>query len=322
MYPTVPSAQVIGASPVPSSFPTEAHLASRWRRLAAFAIDSILVGIAAQIIGWMLFTPLSRMGLWARLFGFCIALPYYAILNSRAGGGQTLGKRFLSIEVVDSTGKNISPERSFWRYCIFIFPIMLNGVYVQGWTRAFTMAVSEFASIIVLASFFLLMFNSATKQVLHDFVAATYVVEAGTRHVGVLTKPLKRSSLALAGGSVAMIFLAEVVLVMWVSSMSALRPLLNAAQIVGDMPHVRGANVSVKTRTSSSGESNIHAYVTVISDNSVGNEAEFANDIGADLVEKAPSIQNLGPGMTITITHGYNMGIASSWDSESYPYRF
>ena len=85
-----------------ASIPAERRIGSLWRRFVAFLIDGIVVGIVGTVVALPFFDPLSRLGAWGRLLGFCLALPYYGILNSRIGNGQTLGKRWLSLQVVDA----------------------------------------------------------------------------------------------------------------------------------------------------------------------------------------------------------------------------
>src|SRR6266567_4130817 len=70
-------------------------IASFWRLLGAFFLDSIILGIAAFVLAIPFFSTLSRLGPYGRLVGIFLALPYYGILNSRIGDGQTLGKRIL-----------------------------------------------------------------------------------------------------------------------------------------------------------------------------------------------------------------------------------
>ena len=57
------------------------------------------------------FDTFSRLGSWGPLVGFCLALPYFAILDSAIGNGQTVGKRLMHIQGIDENGNTIP----FWR---------------------------------------------------------------------------------------------------------------------------------------------------------------------------------------------------------------
>lgn len=60
----------------------------------------IVVGIAGTLIALPFFEFFSRLGAWGRLVGFRLAVPYFVLLNSRIGKGQTLGKRAMHLQVV------------------------------------------------------------------------------------------------------------------------------------------------------------------------------------------------------------------------------
>jgi uncharacterized RDD family membrane protein YckC len=97
------------------ALPPERPIASFWRRLGVFVLDSIILGVAGFVLAIPFFSILSKLGPYGRLVGIFLALPYYAILNSKIGGGQTLGKRILDIQVVNAGGRTISLATSLLR---------------------------------------------------------------------------------------------------------------------------------------------------------------------------------------------------------------
>lgn len=109
----------------------ERAIAGFWRRLGAFVVDLILLCIAGLILGALSFDTFARMGAYARLIGFAIALAYFGILNSRIGGGQTLGKRWLGVRVVDVHGQLLTLPRSLLRYAVLGTPFFCNGLPVD-----------------------------------------------------------------------------------------------------------------------------------------------------------------------------------------------
>src|SRR5258708_30891020 len=90
-------------------------IAGFWGRVAAFVIDCLILSVPTLLLGLALFRWAAGLGPAGRLIGFVVALLYFGVLNSRFGGGQTLGKRLLGIRVADRAGAPLSPMRSFLR---------------------------------------------------------------------------------------------------------------------------------------------------------------------------------------------------------------
>jgi len=70
-------------------------IAGFWRRLAAAAGDSALLGAFGLCLGLIWFGELAQLGGSGRLLGGSIALAYLGTLNSGVGRGRTLGKRLV-----------------------------------------------------------------------------------------------------------------------------------------------------------------------------------------------------------------------------------
>ncbi|MFC5580503.1 RDD family protein [Rhodanobacter terrae] len=153
-------------------------IAGFWRRLGALAIDLILLGIAGLILGALFFDPLARMGAYARLIGFAIALAYFGLCNSRIGGGQTLGKRWLGVRVVDAHDQLLSLPRSLLRYAVLGIPFFANGLPLDP-TLAMSTPLGYLLALVVFGGMFaivyLYIFNRRTRQSLHDLVVGSYV---------------------------------------------------------------------------------------------------------------------------------------------------
>jgi hypothetical protein len=64
--------------------PRDRQIGALWRREVAFALDSLIIGIAGSILVWPFFSTLSHLGTWGPLLGFFMALPYFALMNSRS----------------------------------------------------------------------------------------------------------------------------------------------------------------------------------------------------------------------------------------------
>jgi uncharacterized RDD family membrane protein YckC len=111
-------------------------------RLVAFIIDSIILGIVAAILFFVLFIPLLFVGAFAGLWatwGYALLLPfvigilsvlYFLILEVSWGG--TLGKRILGLQVQTVKGGKVTFGQSFIRNISKIFWVFLLLDWIIG----------------------------------------------------------------------------------------------------------------------------------------------------------------------------------------------
>ena len=102
------------------------RFAGFFQRLLALVIDGFLLGLFGQALGIVIPGLLSRAGAWGWTIGFTIVVSYFGVLNSRIGGGQSLGKRVAKIRVVGSDGNPISLGRSALRAFVLSAPFFLS----------------------------------------------------------------------------------------------------------------------------------------------------------------------------------------------------
>jgi uncharacterized RDD family membrane protein YckC len=161
-----------------------------WRRLAAFIIDILLLGLVGQIIGWSLSSWLFRIGPYGRFIGWSILLIYFGLFNSVTGKGQTFGKRLLKIAVRDSEGSPIGLGRSFLRAFILTLPNMLNGWQLPIFQSIPTLAWIQVIIILSVGGvlIYTMVFNRGTRQGFHDLVCKTFVVHLPGEHIEAFPK--------------------------------------------------------------------------------------------------------------------------------------
>lgn len=141
-----------------------------WLRLAAYLIDSLLLGIAVGIFifmpllrqggaggmspdnFWAMYTDMSRQGIARRLLVVMAAWLYWALLESSALQA-TPGKRALGLIVTDLQGRRISFARASGRF--------------------FGKAISGF---LLMAGYIMAAFTEK-KQALHDMLAGCLVLK-------------------------------------------------------------------------------------------------------------------------------------------------
>jgi uncharacterized RDD family membrane protein YckC len=96
--------------------------------LFADLLDSIVLGFLGYAIGYPFRYALSAMGLQALWVGLVCSFLYFGILHTRIGGGQTLGKRWLGIQVLKRDGSFLGLKSSLIRY-LAISVIFYNGLF-------------------------------------------------------------------------------------------------------------------------------------------------------------------------------------------------
>lgn len=144
---------------VPASQAAGASYAGFWRRLLAYAIDLLLLGLVFAVIGLVIGvaapgTDFERLEPAFNLLGMLVFWVYCA--NMESGPTQaTIGKRAMGLRVVGEHSQPISFGRASGRF----FGKVLSGLF--------------------LGIGFLMIAFTARKQALHDKLASTLVVRTG-----------------------------------------------------------------------------------------------------------------------------------------------
>ncbi|HET8881040.1 MAG TPA: RDD family protein [Solimonas sp.] len=153
------------------------------RRMLAFVLDVLLLGVLGSVLGGVFADFFTSLGAWGRLLGFAIAAVYFALLDSRVALGGSIGKLVLGLRVVGRDGRALSPLRALLRFVPVGIPYFLHDAHLplaalrMPWRALDAAAVSGLA----LAGLYLLVFNRASRQALHDLLCACRVVHrAGT----------------------------------------------------------------------------------------------------------------------------------------------
>jgi uncharacterized RDD family membrane protein YckC len=197
---TAPPSDIVAVPKIPP-------IARRLERLLAFLIDTAILGIAGQVLGWSLASLWFALGPYARLAGFSIAFFYVAIMGSSLGDGATFGKRVLGISVRGADGEPISLLRSSARAAILLPPTLFNGwaISLMGhWAFAAIATVLVFG--VGGALLLTMIFNRSTRQGLHDLIVGSYVLKLKGQPVVALPVagglPWMMASVAVAGAAV------------------------------------------------------------------------------------------------------------------------
>lgn len=289
------------------------------RRIIAFVIDGIIVGSVAFVITIPFFETLSRLGPFGRVLGFLLALPYFAILNSRIGQGQTFGKRWMNIQVTDSDGKTISFGKSLVRYTVFAVPFYLNQIVLP--TSRTPWIISSLISLTIFAvggaTLYLVLFNRRTRQGVHDLAAGSYVADSNKS--GPLKKqPIWRAHWLILGSLLLVLTLGLSILSRKLSKWGPFPELLEDSRLVEEMEGVQSAGVQDLTWANWGSETRKKILVmNVFWTGRSANEEAFANEVAKLILQRDPNVQNHDL-LRVVIIRGYDLGIAHAQVSRSF----
>ena len=149
-------------------------MAGFWRRLLAFALDTLITSLPCFLLGFVFYSVLSASPVYGGFIGFVFTVAYFAILNSSVAQGQSLGQRMLKIQVVNRSGEPISLERSILRSLILLIPLLLSSQALPAATPYPVRSAAGwlfFAAEAALLYFYI--FNTRTRQSLHDLATGT-----------------------------------------------------------------------------------------------------------------------------------------------------
>jgi uncharacterized RDD family membrane protein YckC len=300
------------------ALPPDRRIGTLWRRLAAFLVDTLLVGVAGNFLALPFFNAFSSLGAWARVVGFLLALPYYSIFNSAAGNGQTIGKRLLHLQVVDIRGNPISFLKSLIRYAVFAIPYFLNSLPLP--VSRTPRVVFTLVEIIFFGAFtitlYLIFFNRHTRQGLHDLAAGSYVADAdsfGPLKVLPIWKP-HWGILALLLGSIAV---TQQLLEKKADNSPYFSQLLQDARTVENLKDVQGAGVQdMHWKVGTADEKTIFIVNVRWQGKSVDQEA-LADQVASALLKSDSKVRERDL-LRVNVIRGYDLGIASARIQRSF----
>jgi len=308
----------LSRDPLPT-FPQDRTIGSLWRRIVAFFVDGIIVGITGSVVALPFFETFSHLGPWGRLVGFCMALPYFAILDSTIGNGQTLGKRWMHLQVVDVHGNTISFWKSLVRYALFAVPYYLNEIALPV-TRT-PWIVSSLISVVIFAvggaTFYLVFFNRHTRQGIHDLAVGSYVAEADK--IGPLkTQAIWKMHWAILGSLLVFLSLAAGILGNKLAKWGSFPQMLQDVRLIENMEGVQQAGVQDLSWSNwSSGQKKKIFVMNVFWTGKSTDEEAFANRVAKLILQNDPKVQEHDL-LRVVMIRGYDLGIAHAQVSHPF----
>lgn len=292
-----------------------APISTFWRRIFAMFSDWLILGIIGFTLGLFFNKQFVLMGSYGRLIGFVITLLYFGFLNSCFGNGQSFGKRFLKIRVVNKEGSYISIARSLFRSLVLIMPFFLNGIVlspssVSKWIMVLLpVAVFGIGSSII----YLYIFNRNSRQSIHDLLSKTYVVR-GDLKGPVYTEPISKVHYSI----IIIIFLGALVLPFILNNNVPNDLIGRINTIQGEINKSTGLfNTLIEGVICDSKKPKKYVQVSVDIDN-LTNRKDIVKNIVETLLNV--NVYRKKDYIGIVMNYGYNIGIWSQYSRQNYWY--
>lgn len=295
-------------------------IAGFWRRIAAFVIDTLLLGLVGFLLGLVFESVFVEMGGWGRFIGFGIALIYFGAMNSRLFHGQTFGKKILKLRVVNADNQAITVGRSILRYVVLALPFILNGNQIFS-SEMHSILVYPLSLIIfggVLSVIYLYIFNRVTRQSLHDLVAGTYVVnaEAEKQEVGSVWKVhLVLVSLLFIVAALAPAFTKNLEQSDLFKEMRAVQTALsNEDGVIHSSVFVGESTVGIQENNTKTVK---FFSAAIFLNSSKADDSDLAKRLALVIAKNYPEITKK-EALRVTLIYGYDIGIWARWYRRGY----
>ena len=314
------------APPTPSSPPSAAEtlppdrsIGSLWRRFVAFAVDGIIVGVAGTVVALPFFEAFSHLGPWGRLVGFLLALPYFAILDSRIGNGQTVGKRLMHLQVIDKNGTTISFGKSVVRYAVFAVPYYVNEILLP--TSRTPWVVSALLSLLIFGvggtTLYLMLFNRHTRQGIHDLAIGSYVADAD-KSGPLQIEPIWKIHWVILGSLLLVLSLGTEILGNKLAKSGSFPQLVEDVRLIERTEGVQVAGVQdLNWSNWGSGEKKTILVINVYWTGKSADEQAFADHVAKLIIEHDSKVKEHDL-LRVIMIRGYDLGIAHAQVSHPY----
>jgi uncharacterized RDD family membrane protein YckC len=273
-------------------------------------VDSILLGFVGAGIIRIPSERLWQLGPWGVFVGFFVSSLYFAASECRIGNGQTLGKRFFKVRVIDVHGNPISFERALARYVIFSIPAIAFGLKLPE-TRT-PWAATAFIFVLVLwvggSTLYLIMFERLNRQGLHDLAVGSYVVYAD--HEGQIeARPVPQMHWMILGSILLAITVCAGPVNDWSQKQPAQLEFRRDARLLENMNGVERARVGDRLTHGLSGGVKKTLYISVTTGTKPTSEEAFAYDSVKTLLHADQNLQGYDL-VDVRLFYGYDIGIA------------
>jgi uncharacterized RDD family membrane protein YckC len=305
------SEQAINPYPPKFTYPT----AGFWRRLFALLIDLVILGIPAEVLGWVLMPWINKLGNASQLLGFLFVLPYFGIMNSALANGQTLGKTLLNLSVRRSNGEYLTPLQSVLRTFALFSYMFFNGLtsFFPN-TLILKNALIGVGFGLIVGLVLLYLVNKETRQTWHDLLFDTRVLDLRKRTKDKPAKMARHSwIIALA---FALITIGGQFLAANQSGSQVLDPTLTeiSQQKVEqyDLSNITFANRSMQVNSNGETKTSNMLMVRAYAIGKMNKDqiADLSSQISTEIQKQYPEISQY-EAINVTVYSGFNLGFVS-----------
>jgi uncharacterized RDD family membrane protein YckC len=286
-----------------------------WRRIAAFVVDGVALGVLFGIVGIVASPWFAALGSWGRVVGGAVGVAYFGFCGSSAAGGQTLGKRIARIAVRRRHGGNLPLGVSLARATLLMLPLTANGLALGG----STWVVPTVGSIVVFglggALLYLFFFNRQTRQSIHDLATGSIVVRVDQEPVTVQGTVWRAHFAIIAALLVAETGLAAFGLMKLrtVVNLDALRAAQRRIAVVANT----GATKVMEGVTSGTGGRTTWVSVSAVTYVPPADQERLAREMAGAVLREVPAARTRDR-LIVTISVGYDVLFARSWQSRRW----
>jgi uncharacterized RDD family membrane protein YckC len=287
-----------------------------FRRFLSFIIDILLLGLIGIILGFLLTQTFIQMGWTGRFVGFSITFVYFSVFNSNLLNGQTIGQRILKIKIVDNQGKCLSLYKSAIRSLFLPTISLLNNWTIPIQSSSIVLQSISFVLFSLLATeLYFVIFSGKSKQLLHDVVVNSYVVETNSHCSNFKNIP---KSVLLFSYSPMILVIIVMLTVKLITSQETLTDLVNIQSDI--QKELQIYNVSVyKGNTTFTGNDKTSTTTSYLRVSCIKNN-KSDNDYFTEKIVSVLKNYSLAKEVDVIELYyvtGYDIGIASKWKNTS-----
>lgn len=153
-----------------------------WKRLGAFIVDALCLGVIGFILCLLFFNTLVSLADFCFIIGAVISGAYFVLLLGKVGEGQTLGKKLMKIRVVATNGDIANYKHTTLRFLVFnaFFLHYVLGIAFLRTTNHLALLFVQLLYVIPTFMFLMvygLVLFHKQKKGFHDLVAGTCVIK-------------------------------------------------------------------------------------------------------------------------------------------------
>lgn len=154
------------------------YIAGFWRRTFAFIIDLLIISFFSYCIFTIFQSWIYNHPILSTLLGYIFVVLYFGLLNSALNNGQTLGKFFLKLQVIELTSQDSQPLsliKSIIRAAILLAPFCLFSL-TQNTPHILSTILNVILMSTLAALIYLFICNRKNRRSLHDYITGSLVI--------------------------------------------------------------------------------------------------------------------------------------------------